>query len=287
MDQAQRLRELVDAGTPRLRVVAVTSGKGGVGKSNLTANLAVLAARTGLRVLVLDADLGLANVEILYGLSPRLHLGHLLDGTATLDQVLVHGPHGVRVLPAGSGVQALCALDDVQKLQLVAALDPLEDAFDLVLVDSGAGIGDTVRFFVGAAQQALLVVSPEPTSMTDAYAAVKVLSRQGGVRIFDVVVNQTQTEAAAREIFQRLSGVTDRFLDARVRFLGHVPRDENLHRAVMAQKPLVELFPQSPAARAMGAIAARLLGEPAPAACDGGLRFLWQRLFREASPASP
>jgi flagellar biosynthesis protein FlhG len=283
MDQADALRKLVEANGPRLRVVGVTSGKGGVGKTNLTANLAVLAAQSGLRVLIIDADLGLANVEILYGLSPRYHLGHLLDASVSLDQVLVRGPHGIRVLPAGSGIQTLTRLDDAQKLHLVAALDPLEDSFDLVIIDSGAGIGDNVLFFVGAAQQALLVVSPEPTSMTDAYAAVKVLSQQGGVRIFDVVVNQVPTELAARDIFQRLVRVTDRFLDTRVRFLGHVPRDENVHRAVMAQKPLVDLFPHSPASRAMAAIAARMLDEPAPVVCDGGLLFLWQRLFRESS----
>ncbi|MFM2153894.1 MAG: hypothetical protein RL199_2329, partial [Pseudomonadota bacterium] len=159
MDQAQSLRNLMQprAEPSPLRVVAVTSGKGGVGKTNLSANLSVLAAKAGKRVLVIDADLGLANVEILLGLSPRHHVGDLIDRSVALENVLTNGPHGVCVLPAGSGVQTLTSLDDDQKMRLIHALDPLEDRFDLVIVDTGAGIGDNVLFFVGAAQEAILL----------------------------------------------------------------------------------------------------------------------------------
>lgn len=288
MDQADSLRELVGRRAPPsqpLRVVAVTSGKGGVGKTHLACNLAVLAARTGRRVLVVDADLGLANADIVLGIAPHYHLGHLLDGSAPLDDVLAEGPHGVRVLAASTGVQELTQLDDGQKLRLVSALDALEDRFDLVLIDCGAGIGDNVLFFAGAAQEALLVISPEPTSLTDAYAAVKVLSQQAGVERFSVIVNPVPTEAHGREAFQKLTSVTDRFLTARVSFLGHVPRDENLQRALMAQRPVVELFPRSPVSRALEPIARHLLERPPPAALQGGLKFLWQRLQRETANA--
>jgi flagellar biosynthesis protein FlhG len=268
----------------RLRVIAVTSGKGGVGKTNVSANIAVLAARAGKRVLIIDADLGLANVEIIFGVKPKHHIGDLLEGRAGLDDVLIEAAHGIRILPAGSGVQSLSVLTDEQKMRLVAALDPVEDRFDLVIVDTGAGIGDNVLFFVGAAQEALLVVSPEPTSLVDAYAVVKVLS-QRGVRNFHVVVNPVVDELPAREIFYKLTGVTGRFLDANVRHLGFIPRDENLHRAIMAQKPLVDLFPHSPASRALGIIADKLLNEVTPRTIDGGMKLMWQRLFREASPA--
>jgi flagellar biosynthesis protein FlhG len=288
VDQADSLRELVGRRAPPsqpLRVVAVTSGKGGVGKTHLACNLAVLAARAGRRVLVVDADLGLANADIVLGIAPHYHLGHLLDGSAALEHVLAEGPEGVRVLAASTGVQELTQLDDAQKLRLVSALDALEDRFDLVLIDCGAGIGDNVLFFAGAAQEALLVISPEPTSLTDAYAAVKVLSQQAGVERFSVIVNPVPTEAHGREAFQKLTRVTDRFLTARVGFLGHVPRDENLQRALMAQRPVVELFPRSPFSRALETVARQLLERPAPGALQGGLKFLWQRLQRETASA--
>jgi flagellar biosynthesis protein FlhG len=289
VDQANGLRELVERSRPSgapLRVIAVTSGKGGVGKTHVSCNLALLAARTGRRVMVLDADLGLANADIVLGVEPHRHLGHLLDGSAPLQDVLAAGPEGVHVLAASTGVQELTRLDDAQKLRLVTALDYIEDQFDLVIVDCGAGIGDNVLFFAGAAQEAILVVSPEPTSLTDAYATVKVLSQQAGVEHFQVVVNPVPTEAHGREVWERLTRVTDRFLGARVSYLGHVPRDENLQRALMAQRPLVQLFPRSPSARALQALADKLLLRAPPPALQGGLKFLWQRLQREAAPAA-
>jgi flagellar biosynthesis protein FlhG len=288
VDQANGLRELVskrDVGRPPLRVVAVTSGKGGVGKTHIACNLAVLAARTGHKVLVLDADLGLANADIVLGVAPHHHLGHLLDGSVALDHILAEGPEGVRILAAATGVQEMTQLDDAQKLRLVSALDGIEDRFDLVIIDCGAGIGDNVLFFAGAAQEALLVISAEPTSLTDAYAAVKVLSQQAGVERFNVIVNPVPTEAHGREVFGTLTRVTDRFLTARVAFLGHVPRDENLQRALMAQRPVVDLFPRSPSSRALEAIARTFFERAPPPSLQGGLKFLWQRLQRETARA--
>ena len=291
MDQAANLRSLVAAPRPAdgpagpLRVIAVTSGKGGVGKTNISANLAVLAARAGKRVLVIDADLGLANVEIVFGLKPRYHMGDLINSSISIEDVMIEAPHGVKILPAGSGVQSLTQLSPEDKLRFIAALEPVQDKFDLVLVDSGAGIGDNVLFFVGAAQEAILVVSPEPTSLVDAYATVKVLSQQAGVRTFNVIVNPVVDELAARAVFQKLTAVTGKFLEARLVHLGYVPRDENLHRAIMAQRPLCEMFPSSPAARAIGAVSERLLAErrPGEVATPGGLRFMWERLLRESA----
>jgi flagellar biosynthesis protein FlhG len=288
LDQADSLRELVckrESAGPPLRIIAVTSGKGGVGKTHLTCNLAVLAARAGRKVLVFDADLGLANADIVLGVEPHYHLGHLLDGSASLDDILAEGPEGVRILAAATGVQELTRLDDAQKLRLVTALDAIEDRFDLVLLDCGAGIGDNVLFFAGAAQEALLVISPEPTSLTDAYATVKVLSQQAGVEHFSVVVNAVPTEAHGREVFGKLARVTERFLTARVGFLGHLPRDENLQRALMAQRPVVQLFPRSPVSRGFQDLARSLLERRAPASLQGGLKFLWERVQRENATA--
>jgi flagellar biosynthesis protein FlhG len=273
-------------GRSPLKVFALTSGKGGVGKTNIAANLATLAAKSGKRVLVIDADLGLANIEIILGLKPRYHLGDLLEGHRTLDEVLVRGPHGICLLPAGSGVQSLTHLSDQQKMQFVSALDPLEDLFDVVFIDSGAGIGENVLFFVGAAQEAILVVSPEPTSLVDAYATVKVLSQQAGVRNFSVIVNPVVDELPARGIFQKLTAVTSRFLTAQIRHLGYIPRDENFHRAIMAQRAIVDLFPSSPASRALTSIAERLFAESAQPKLESGLKVMWQRLLRESAASA-
>jgi flagellar biosynthesis protein FlhG len=292
VDQADSLRQLAASGKiakAPLKIYAVTSGKGGVGKTNITANLATVAARAGKRVLIIDADLGLANVEIVLGVKPRYHLGDLLDKDLSIGDVLVEGPPGVMLLSAGSGVSSLTHLSDEKKMQFLHALDPIEDMFDIVLIDSGAGIGDNVLFFVGAAQEAILVVSPEPTSLVDAYATVKVLSQEAGVRTFNVIVNPVVDELTARGIFQKLTAVTGRFLEARVRHLGYIPRDENLHRAIMAQRPVCEMFPASPSARAILAISDRLLGDKHASAASGdrpavggGLKFMWQRLLRDS-----
>lgn len=287
MDQANSLRQFAAAGriarTP-LRVYAVTSGKGGVGKTNITANLAVSMARAGKRVLVIDADLGLANTEIVMGVKPRHHFGDLLERGLSIEDVIVECPAGVMLLPAGSGVETLTHLSDEQKLRFLEALEPLEDMFDIVLIDSGAGIGENVLFFVGAAQEAILVVSPEPTSLVDAYAAVKVLSQRAGVKTFNVIINPIVDELAARGIFQKLTAVTGRFLEAKVRHMGYVPRDENLHRAIMAQRPVCEMFPSSPSARAIAIVAARFLDDKhtTEAGAGGGLKVMWQRLFRDS-----
>jgi flagellar biosynthesis protein FlhG len=286
VDQAQSLRDRVGRapGAP-LRVIAVTSGKGGVGKTHVAANLAVLAAKAGRRVLLVDADLGLANADIVLGVCPTHHLGHLLDGTASADEVLTPGPHGIRVLGASSGIQELTRLSDEQKLRLVSAFEPLDERFDLVLVDCGAGIGDNVIFFAGASQEALLVVSPEPTSLSDAYATVKVLSQQAGVPQFSVIANQA-ADFQGRDVFRRLTQVTERFLSARLNYLGHVPRDENLQRALQVQQPVVDLYPRAPSSRALATLADALLAAEPPRALHGGVKLFWQQLLREREHAA-
>jgi flagellar biosynthesis protein FlhG len=287
VDQANSLRQLAAAGRiakAPLKVYAVTSGKGGVGKTNITANLATVMARAGKRVLVIDADLGLANTEIIMGVKPRYHFGDLITRGLSIDDVIVECPGGAMLLPAGSGVSALTQLTDAQKRRFIESVEPLENMFDIVLIDSGAGIGENVQFFVGAAQEAILVVSPEPTSLVDAYAAVKVFSQQAGVRIFNVIINPVVDEMAARGVFQKLTSVTGKFLEAKVRHMGYVPRDENLHRAIMAQRPVCEMFPASPSARAIATIAARFMEDRSTGDTSGagGLKLMWQRLFRDS-----
>lgn len=281
VDQARGLRDVVQrrrAAAPPPRVIAVASGKGGVGKTHITVNLAILAARAGRRVLIVDADLGLANADIVLGVTPTHHIGHLLDGSAGIEDVLTHGPHGLRILGATSGVQELSRLLPEQQRLLLAALQPLEGRFDLVLIDCAAGIGENVVFFASAAQEVLLVVTPEPTSLSDAYATVKVLSQQAGVSRFLVVANQA-ADFQGRDVFRRLSQVSERFLEARLSYLGEIPRDENVASALRSNQALVERFPSSIGSRAFAAIDAALSAGAPPEPLLGGLGLFWQTLL--------
>ncbi len=285
MDETNNLRELIAQrkGPTGVRVVAVTSGKGGVGKTFISANFGYVAAAAGQRVLIVDADLGLANVELLYGISPRYHLGDLLDGKAPLQSVLAAGPLGIRILPGGSGLRGLTHLSDAQRMRLLSALDTIEGDFDLVIFDTGAGIGDNVVFFAGGAQEALVVLTTEPTSLSDAYGLVKTLCLSGGVENFSVVINQAPSEHVARKTFEKLWSITSRFLNARLRYVGSVPVDENVPRSVMSQEPVTSLFAASPASRAILGIAERMLCQQMPKHAAGGLKFLHQRILREAA----
>ena len=234
-----------------VRVMAVGSGKGGVGKSNVVINLALAFDRMGLRVLVMDADLGLANIDILLGLTPKYNLSHVLNGQKKLDEVLVNGPGGVKILPASSGVQELTRLTDEQKLLFLELLDNLETDIDVLLIDTSAGISDTVLYFNLAAHERIIVITPEPTSLTDAYALIKVLYSRHGERHFRVLVNSAANESMGKAIFAKISKVADHFLDGlSLDYLGTIPHDISVPKAVMQQRPCLEAFPEAPASQA-------------------------------------
>lgn len=242
-----------------LRVVAIASGKGGVGKTMVSANLACVLGAMGKRVLILDADLGLANIDIVLGIAPQLHIGHLLNGSHSLDDVLVSAAKNVWVLPAASGIAELADMSDEHKLAFLSVMDTIERRFDFIVIDNAAGIGPNVIYFTSAGQEVLIVLTPEPTSITDAYAAIKVLSMRGGITEFDLIGNMVASQTEAEDVFARLSAVTARFLDVKLRLLGSIVRDESINRAVLAQQPMMELFPQSPASICVKRIADRLL----------------------------
>jgi flagellar biosynthesis protein FlhG len=264
----------------RLRVVALASGKGGVGKTNLTANLAVTLARRGRRVCVLDADLGLANMDVVYGVSPKASLLHVLRGEQRLADVLVDGPAGVRLVPAASGIAEMTALAPAQQLALLEEIDALESSLDVLLVDVAAGISSNVLYFAAAAAETVVVVTPEPTSITDAYALVKVLATRWGRTDFPVAVNMAANEHDAKAAFARLARVAERFLRVRLEYLGHVPYDDAVPRAVRRQEPLVLHDPATPAARAIVRLAERLLARDAEPV-RGGVQFFFRRLLGE------
>ena len=243
-----------------VRVVSVTSGKGGVGKSHLAANLATVCAREGQRVLVVDADAGMANVDVLFGASPSKHLGHVLDG-APPHEVLLEVRPRLFLLPGCAGERRLATLDDAARLRLTEAWNELLPHFDVVIVDVGSGVGDDVLFFTSAGQTTLLVVTDEPTSLGDAVSLLTALRAQTAVREIDVVVNGVRTQKGAQAVFGRLLQGTER-LGLRLRLTAHVPEDQNLRRAAMTGKPLVELAPTSPASRAFERLQQTLQAAP-------------------------
>jgi flagellar biosynthesis protein FlhG len=286
MDQTTTLRQAVAVKAPGriVRVVAVTSGKGGVGKTNVTANLAVALAHLGRRVMVLDADLGLGNLDVLLGLTPKFSLADVLSGQRRLREVLVPGPGGITVLPAGSGFQNLTALSDHQIRELQSEMDELQEETDILLIDTGAGIGRNVTSFATMAQDIIVVAAPEPTSLTDAYALMKVLSTQYGERRFRLLVSMTRSLTDGQDVYRKLSLVAERFLHISINFLGSIPFDPRLAEAVCQQRPLVELYPQSKAAQAFLGLAHDLAEWPLPESPKGGLQFFWQSLLRKDQP---
>jgi len=259
-------------------IIAVASGKGGVGKTNIVANVAMGLSKAGKRVLVLDADLGLGNMDVLLGLVPEHTIEHVLAGTHSLDDVIVDGPGGIRVLPASSGVPQLTSLDHAQQMVLLEQLEAISQDVDVLLIDTGAGISQNVTFFTSSAQDAIVVVSPEPTSLTDAYALIKVLTRQYRERRFKVLVNMAKSPREAAEVFRKLDTAADRFLHVALEYVGYIPQDDYVPLAVMQQKALLELFPASPAALALTRLAGQILQWPKPNFPKSAVQLLWQRL---------
>lgn len=264
------------------RVIAVTSGKGGVGKTNVAVNLAVAMARAGQRVMLFDADLGLANVDVALGLKPRYDIQHVLSGERRLEEILIEGPAGVQVVPASSGVARMASLSATEQAGLVHAFSSLPTAVDTLIVDTGAGIDNAVLTFTAACQEVIVVLCDEPTSLTDAYALIKVLNQQCGVKRFQLLANMVESEIQGRQLYEKVSRVTDRFLDVYLGYLGAVPRDDYLRRAVKAQRAVLLEYPRAEASRALEAIAQRITRLP-QAASGGGLGFFVERLIEYRS----
>jgi flagellar biosynthesis protein FlhG len=263
-----------------VRVIAISSGKGGVGKTSVVVNLAMALDRLGKRVLILDADLGLANIDILLGLNPKFNISHVLNGSKRFEDVLVQGPGRIRVMPASSGVQELSKLTEEQKLIFLEMLDSLEMDIDILLIDTGAGISDTVVYFNLAAQEKIVLVTPEPTSLTDAYALIKVLYTRHEERHFKILTNNVKDEPTGKAVFAKISKVADHFLDGlSLDYLGAVPYDPCMSKAIIQQKPLLELFPEAPAAKALTVLANRLDKAPPPYLNHGNIQFFWKRLL--------
>lgn len=288
MHQAETLEKLMNGSQPDQqsatktpRVISITSGKGGVGKTSIVINLAYCLARLGQRVLILDADLNLANVDILLGLTPQHNLHHVFTGAKKLNDILMEGPGGIKILPASSGIMELGELNEEQKIFFLSEMDSLSQTTDIMLIDTGAGLNNNVIYFTLAAQERIIMLNPEPTSLTDAYAMVKVLATRHDVKKIRILVNSCRSQKEALAVFRQLSLVADRFLDTvALDFLGHIPLDSTLAKSVRAQKLVTETSPNSPASKRINALAQDLAEEKPAISPDGNIKFFWQSLFQ-------
>ena len=293
MDQASSLRKIVSKTAARIknktsvtrrvdapppRVISVTSGKGGVGKTNIVGNLAMALTQLGHRVLILDADLGLANIDIIFGVHPTHNIGHVISGEKTLSEVIMKGPRGIQIIPAGSGFVNLTRLTEGQKLGLLSEFEALDDVLDFLLIDTSAGISENVIYFNLAADDCIIVATSEPTSITDAYAMMKVMSLEHGMKHLKLLVNMVPDEREAKSVFMNLSQASDRFLNGVViEYIGFIPNDEYVKKAVRKRKPVLELYPGSDSSKAITKMAKSLLNWPRRTDTDGNLKFFLER----------
>ncbi|MBC7959346.1 MAG: MinD/ParA family protein [Vallitaleaceae bacterium] len=267
MDQASNLRNIiknsqVNYKKNNARVITVTSGKGGVGKSNVSVNLAINFRRQGKRVVIFDADFGLANIEIIFGIAPKYSMFDMVYNNMNITDILTSAPFGIEFISGGSGIQELANLTKSQLDYMVSKLYDLDCLADIIIIDTGAGISHTVMDFVLASNEVLLVTTPEPTSITDAYATLKAIKSRGGnvkEKEVNLLVNKVSSDAEGLEIYKKLNKVTERFLDLRLKNIGFLPYDRTLEKAVIEQKPVSILYPKSNISKAFEKLAENML----------------------------
>lgn len=270
MDQANNLRNLINNYTAAQsssallnvssRVITVTSGKGGVGKSNFSANLAIQLAKAGKRVIIVDADFGLANIEVIFGILPRYSLANVLRGEKGIHEVLTDGPCGIKFISGGSGLKELANVSDRQLSYFLDQFEYLDQISDIIIIDTGAGISKTVVNFIKASDETIFITTPEPTSITDAYALIKtVCEASDGTPIFKIAINRVDDEEEGNEVFSKISRVASKFLNINIENLGCIPYDRDLVRAVKCQSPAIISYPNSMFSRSIENISYKLL----------------------------
>jgi flagellar biosynthesis protein FlhG len=261
-----------------VKVIAVTGGKGGVGKTTVAANLAVSIAAQGREVMLMDADFGLANVDVVLGLNTRFNLSHVIAGECSLEDCIITGPHGLQIVPAASGIKRMANLCEAEQAGIIRAFSDLYHRVEVLVVDTAAGLHDSVLTFSQAAHHVVVVVCDEPASITDAYALIKVLSREHGVQRFQILANQTRRSGEGPDLFQKIARVCDRFLNVALEFAGSVPFDDYLRRAVQRQAAVVDAYPASISAIALKNLASKADKWSVPQGARGHLEFFVERM---------
>jgi flagellar biosynthesis protein FlhG len=269
-----------------IQVIAVTGGKGGVGKSNVSINLSMALAQLQKRVMLLDADLGLANIDVLLGIRAKKTIADVLSGECELRDILITGPGGIRIVPAASGVQQMATLTPQQHGALIQAFSALGDQMDVLVIDTAAGISDSVVSFVTAAQEIIMVVCDEPSSITDAYALIKILNKDYGVQRVRVIANMVGSPKEGQLLFNKLSLVCERFLDIGMQYAGAIPADDNVRKAVQKQKAVIEYAPRSKASLAYRQLASKVQQWPVNSSPRGHLEFFVERLLQQQTSAN-
>lgn len=276
-DQAEGLRGI--ASIKPVKVIAVSAGKGGVGKSNISVNLAVALAQKQKKVMLLDADLGLANIDILLGLHGKYNLSHVLNGECHLSDIILEGPDGIQVIPAASGVESMAQLSPSEHAGLIDAFNELTDELDYLIIDTAAGISETVLSFARSAQELIVIVCDEPTSLTDTYALIKVMSKRHEWKNFHVVANMVRHLRDGRELFNKLFRVAEQFLEVNLNYLGAIPFDEHVHESVKKQQPVLTAYPKTKASLAIIALAESIMEWPDNELLHGNTSFFLERLI--------
>lgn len=260
------------------RVFTVTGGKGGVGKTLTTANLGLCFIREGMRTLLIDGDFGLANLDVLLNTRADSTLEDVLVGERELKDVIVSGPEGLRLIPASSGMPRVNELGQMQKLVLLDQIESIQDDFDVVLIDTPAGVSKNVQYWAASAAEILLIATPEPTSLADAYATMKVLSQTSHESSFKLIVNMAKSDEEALRVFERLSSVANEYLQVRLEYLGAIPNCDSVRNSVRERAPYVQRYPFSPASRGIRGIARDLLFNNNTPQPKGTMQFFWKRL---------
>ncbi len=242
----------------RKKTITITSGKGGVGKSSIVSNMAYILGSNRESTYIFDADLSLANIDIMFGLVPKFNIMDLIEGKKQMGEIVMEGPCGIKIIPGTSGISELSNLKSEERDILFSSFRDLPD-YDFLLVDTSAGISSNVIYFNSISEEIFIVVTPDPASITDSYAVIKVMHKKTGRKDFNIIVNMAKDEAEALEIYKKLLSVTDRFLDVYLTYVGHIPMDKNIGLATKKQKLFVQNFPESDATKALLKICDRLV----------------------------